>query len=420
MNRWSAHLPNNRLFEFRKSSLPMHIAIVNRWYPPLSHGGVATHNSFFAETCQALGHKVTVIAQSPSGQSERTVHNGVTVFRVPVRNFHRLRRIPVLGKQYRLGEMLLYSWQANQVLREVHRETPVDIVEYAEVNAEGFFWPRDVGKLVLRCHTPLFMLAQYYTHDEMAFYSSLVGAAEKQVIRRAAALTTPSQDMADVIHRECQVPTERFFPIANALDTDTFSPAAVPTTADTITILHVGRMERGKGIDTLVGAIPAVCDQIPQAKFVFVGSDRRREDGSSTQAYMEAQLARYIDRGQVDIRGRVSEEALIQAYHEANLAVVPSVIYESFSYTVAQAMGCGLPVVASQIGGVPETLNFGECGILIPPGDVSALSEALIQLCQDNEKRQMMGAAGRKRAVTEFSAQNVTERVLAVYESLLK
>jgi glycosyltransferase involved in cell wall biosynthesis len=81
-------------------------------------------------------------------------------------------------------------------------------------------------------------------------------------------------------------------------------------------------------------------------------------------------------------------------------------------------MGCALPVVASQIGGVPETLNFGECGILIPPGDSTALSEALIQLCRDKEKRQIMGAAGRKRAVTEFNVQHVAERILAVYENL--
>ena len=178
-------------------------------------------------------------------------------------------------------------------------------------------------------------------------------------------------------------------------------------------------MERAKGIDTLADAIPRVCDEIAQARFVFVGGDRRRADGSSTRAAIEEKLRPYIEKGQVEIRGSVSDEALVPTYQEADICVVPSELYESFSYTVAQAMACGLPVVASRIGGIPETLGHGDCGLLFEPGSVGGLAENLIDLCRDRAKREHLGLAGRKRAVSEFSAPVVAERTLQVYGTLL-
>ncbi|PJF23965.1 MAG: hypothetical protein CUN53_20230 [Phototrophicales bacterium] len=79
------------------------------------------------------------------------------------------------------------------------------------------------------------------------------------------------------------------------------------------------------------------------------------------------------------------------------------------------AMASGLPVAASRIGGIPETLADGECGMLIPPDDRDALTEALLTLIRSPELRQRMGKARRLRAVEMFGMDGVTEALIAWY-----
>jgi starch synthase len=97
--------------------------------------------------------------------------------------------------------------------------------------------------------------------------------------------------------------------------------------------------------------------------------------------------------------------------------VVPTLNYESFSYTCAQAMAAGKPVVASRIGGIPETVQDEVSGLLVPPGDPSELAAALIQLARDPARRCAMGEAGRAHARREFDAATVAARVMQVYEN---
>ncbi len=400
----------------------MHIALVNQWYPPTSVGGVAQHNVQFAEACVRLGHQVTVITarRNPTVLAIDEL-NGVKIVRVAPQGFYNtpLRRLPILGKHLRSFDALNYSRKVCKVLADIHRQAPVDVAEFAEVNAEGFFWkPTMSRRLVLRCHTPQFILSQAQ-HYEAPYNTAILNWAEKRVIRRTHWFTAPSKDMAEIIHIACDVPIERFCPIPNALDIDRYAPDG-ELAADGITILYVGRLERAKGIEQLINAIPRVCDSVPDARFVLVGADRpRRNEGVTHGDYVRRHLGHLIDAGRLELRGRVSDEELIAAYQFADIAVVPSINYESFSYTVAQAMSCGLPVVASDIGGIAETLDYGRCGVLVEPDNVDALTDGLLQLCRDEALRQQMGEAGRNRCVEVFNATAVARRVLAYYEKAL-
>lgn len=400
----------------------MHIALVNQWYPPESgHGGVAMHNYYLANACTRLGHRVTVIARRPSRDvPARYCAGGVSVLRVSTPDLYRYRRVLLVGRHYRALAALTYSWQVCRTLAALHREAPVDIAEFTDVNAEGFFWRQGWGrKLAARCQTPAFVLAQYYTPAESVYDPTLLGRAERQVIRRADILFAPSRDMAAVISTACQLAPDRFHVIPNALDAQLFSPRVRERESREPTILFVGRLERAKGIEVLAQAIPQVCQHLPSVRFVIIGPDRPRPPNGSHRQFLEQSLAEYIASGHVELRGAISQPDLIRAYHEADIGVVPSLLYESFSYTCAQTMACGLPVVASRIGGIPETLAHGECGLLVTPESPRGLSEALVELCRDPDKRRALGAAGRERAVTAFSSETVARRNLEVYEQAL-
>jgi glycosyltransferase involved in cell wall biosynthesis len=226
--------------------------------------------------------------------------------------------------------------------------------------------------------------------------------------------------MASEISAACDIPVERFHVTPDALDTAWFAPSAMRKAASNeITIVFVGRLERQKGIETLVQAIPRVLSRINNAHFVIVGGNRPHPDGKTYLDYAQAQLADYLALGQVEFTGFVSDEELVKLYHRADLTVVPSLLYESFSFTCAQAMACGVPVIASCIGGIPETLAHGECGVLIDPGDAQALVEAIVSLARNPRRREQLSEAGRKHAVAHFSAEVVTRQILESYENAL-
>lgn len=405
----------------------MRIALISQWYPPeTGGGGIATHNYHFANACARLGHDITVISSQGANGSGRTggsasdcMQNGVRVIRVPEISLYRYRRLPLVGGQLRFLQALIYSRRVCAELERLEREQPFDIAEFADVNAEGFFWREGLGKrLVVRCQTPNFVLARYYTREELAFNARWLGWAERRTIRRADLLGAPSYDMAQVVGEACGLPVEQFHVTPDALDTDHFHPKPRPP-SDTVTILFVGRLERAKGIDTLIETIPAVCDANANVRFVLVGGSRPRPGGGTSVDHLKRALAPYLERGQVVLKGFVPDEALVSLYHAADITVVPSLLYESFSFTCAQAMACGVPVVASRVGGIPETLAHGACGVLVTPGSSAELTAALNSLIHDPARRRQLGQAAREHVVRHFSADAVASAILDSYAQAL-
>ena len=110
---------------------------------------------------------------------------------------------------------------------------------------------------------------------------------------------------------------------------------------------------------------------------------------------------------------------LIGLYQGADLLAFPSVWHEPFGIPIVEAMACGLPVVATRGGGVPEIIEDGETGILVERGDAAALAQGIIRLLGDDALRARMGRAGRRRAVERFSWETVAENLLACYERVL-
>lgn len=412
----------------------MHIVLANQWYPPESGwGGVGMYNYTVAHAYRELGHSVTIIASRISPNiPESKEDDGIVVHRLLVRDNYRWRRLPGVGRYVRPLQQLLYARRVDQALRGLHRDQPFDLVEFAEVNAEGFFYARQpLTPFVVRCHTPTFVLKRYYTAREMPYATRLISACEKALIRRAHALTAPSHDLANVIASECRLPVDTIAIIPNALSISQFAERFNDSTlgrsnfstfqrSNAITILHVGRLERAKGVTILAEAIPQVLAQVPHARFVFIGDDRLTARGTSQRAELERQLTAAGASQRVEFWGGVDQSTLMAWYRRADICVVPSMLYESFSYTCAQAMAAGKPVVASRIGGIPETVDDGATGILVEPGNVAQLADALIRLANDANLRERMGQAGREKVEAEFDPVKVAAKNLKVYEQASK
>jgi glycosyltransferase involved in cell wall biosynthesis len=137
----------------------------------------------------------------------------------------------------------------------------------------------------------------------------------------------------------------------------------------------------------------------------------------------EGRVARTLDRlGLNDIVttiSGVSDEALARLYGEAEVAIVPS-LYEGFSLPAIEAMSCGVPVVATTGGALPEVVGTsGETGLLVEPNNPEALVEAIGLLLDDAELRARLGAAGRERVMERFTWQVTARGTAACYDAIL-
>jgi glycosyltransferase involved in cell wall biosynthesis len=401
----------------------MHIIIANQWFPPeRGWGGVAVFNHAIARAYVDLGHQVTVLASRIDPNTAAfEEQDGVRIHRLLIRDFYRLRRMPLLGYYVRSIQQISYSWRVSQKLRSLPEHAQADIIEFTDVNAEGFFYARCPQKpFIVRCQTPTFVLRRYFESIEMPFDTRIISWCEKDQIRRAHGLAAPSHDMAKTIANACHLSSEEIAVIPDAFsrngsharDSDRpSSDSGRPTT-----ILYVGRLERAKGVTVLADAIPQVVREYPEVRFRFVGYDRPMPSGGSRRAELEERFLKAGVATCVEFLGPVDQAKFSTIYEEADICVVPSVAYESFSYTCVQAMAAGKPVVASRIGGMPETVEDGVAGLIVEPGNADELAKAILRLIRDPGLRESLGCAGREKVLREFDPLKVAQRNLEVYE----
>ena len=166
-------------------------------------------------------------------------------------------------------------------------------------------------------------------------------------------------------------------------------------------ILFVGDLSRDKGIHILCNAYATLADAPPLVLIGRKGHDTPPDFPPNVIAL-----------------NSWPHDAVMEAWRRCSIAVAPSVWPEPFGVVVLEAMTCGRPVIASRAGGLAEIVVDGETGLLVPPGNSEALAKALRCLLADQDLRQNMGLAGKRRA-EEFRACTIVPRVEEVYRSVL-
>jgi glycosyltransferase involved in cell wall biosynthesis len=139
-------------------------------------------------------------------------------------------------------------------------------------------------------------------------------------------------------------------------------------------------------------------------------------DGEQTSA-LRRRAQRSDLRDRVEFAGALSREAIAQWYRRAAVLCLPS-IYEGFPVTIVEAMGAGLPVVATRVAGVPEAVDHGGTGLLAPPEDAAALAAAIERVLEDIDLRRRMGKAAREEFERRFTIRVVTDAHLKLYSAL--
>ena len=203
---------------------------------------------------------------------------------------------------------------------------------------------------------------------------------------KAAHVVVANSDAARVQLEREHVPAGKLRVIPNGLDLSRYPPA--PARAAIRRIVMVANLRAEKGHDTVLAAIPAIAARYPDASFTFAGDGPRRD------ALYTLARARQVD-AHVRFAGECRDVPALLA--ESDLFVLPS-RSEAFPNAVIEAMAAGLPVVASDVGGIPEVVQDGLNGLLVPPDDPRALADAVLGLMDDPVRAARLGAAARAGA----------------------
>jgi starch synthase len=258
---------------------------------------------------------------------------------------------------------------------------------------------------------------------------------ERTALEAADAVIAVSGSMRDdILACYPAIDPGRVVVIHNGVDTDEFTPshdvdllAALGIDPERAMVTFVGRITRQKGIDLLLSAAERFD---PGIQLVMLPS---APDTPEVGDEMRARAAALAERrsGVLWLERVLPRPQLVQVLSHSAVAVCPSV-YEPFGLVNVEAMACGTAVVASDVGGIPEIVVDGETGVLVhlelgsdgqpadPDGFVGALAEAVNSLVAEPALAERMGAAGRKRAVAEFSWPSVAQRTVELYRSLLR
>ena len=178
-----------------------------------------------------------------------------------------------------------------------------------------------------------------------------------------------------------------------------------PRTSDAFVVGSLGRLQRLKGYDLLVRALPAL--EGVEVEIVGTGEERER-------------LLRLA--GELGVADRFAIHPFTDEPRQwlaaFDVMVLPS-LAEAFPLTILEAMLAEVPVIASDVGSVAEAVEHGNTGILVPPGDVDALAAAIDELRNDPRRRREMAARGRRRALDLFTSEKMADGYIALYDEVL-
>jgi len=233
------------------------------------------------------------------------------------------------------------------------------------------------------------------------------------------AVSTAMRD--DVLRVYPAIEPDRVHVIHNGIDPEEYRPDRGTDALERYgvdrgvpSVLFVGRITHQKGVTHLLDAADAIDSR---AQLVLAaGAPDTEELARETETTVERLRA---ERGGIVwIEKMLERREVVQLLTHATVFVCPSV-YEPLGIVNLEAMACETAVVASAVGGIPEVVEDGVTGLLVPPADPEALAAAVNELLADPERAHRMGEAGRRRAVERFSWRAVAERTVALYERLV-
>jgi glycosyltransferase involved in cell wall biosynthesis len=390
------------------------------WYPQHAADTQATYVHDINRHLVRRGHRVTVVTPGNSSMPATDTFDGVEVVRFPMElpvdlTYGRVAqtRVNFWGKFARVAVMAHYLEAQYRSTLAAIRERGGDVIHA--------HWAIPTGPAAVHAARRLKLPSVITMHGGDVYVNPEQGydfptrwyvrPALRWTLRHAGALTAITEDCRQHALR-AGAPDRAVHLVFNGTDLRRFSPAptgngAVDSRFGPHMIFACRQLFPRKGIRFLIEAAAALKPRYPDLKVVVAG------DGFERPELIHLAESLGIARD-VTFLGWVPNAELPPYYRAAAVSVIPS-LEEGFGIPAAEAMGCQTPVVASDAGGLPEVVEDGVTGLIVPRGDSAALAQAIGALLADPARRVQMGRAGRERALRLFDWDRTAEQLERIY-----
>ncbi len=389
----------------------MKVAQLTTRYPP-GPGGVERHVAELAPRLAALGHRVDVYTSDlyrefPMERLSPTVPREETT---PFGGVHRL-------KVWSLPGELHYPF-----FRGLGAALARDRPDVVHAHTYGTHQVAVARRLHRRHRTPFVLTAHFHPiwsieggwlrHRLRGFYDHQVAG---RVVREAAAVVVQTREEERLVRSlGLPLPPVVVVPPGYAPPSSVAPPVSFARHfgVDGPFVLFVGRLASNKGLLDLADAFASLARDDAGATLVIVGAD------GGQRAPLEARARSLGIEGRVRLLGHVDDPALVSAgFREARLVVLPSE-YEAFGLVLLESLAQGTPVVASRVGGIPEVVEDGRSGLLVPPRSPAELGRAIARLWGDPDLARRLGTYGREEVVPRYSWDALARRLDALYSEV--
>ena len=390
-------------------------------------GGQGVYIQYLSQALKELGHEVDVLSGPPYPE----LAEGISLHKIPGLDLYnpdhlfKVRKISELSSpvnQFEFISMCLggfpepftFGIRAHHHLRK--RQVKYDIVHDNQSLSYGLLGIARSGyPTVATIHHPITVdrdmeiaAAGSWLHrmKTRRWYSFVT--MQKRVSRRISHIITVSNSSRTDIGREFKIPDERFRVVPNGINLDCFYPLDGVERADDQLLVTNSADTPLKGLRYLLEAVAEIRRE-RKIRLVVIGAPKT--DGVIDRLVTELSLG-----DTVRFTGRIPQEGFARYYAEATMAVIPS-LYEGFGMPAGEAMACGVPVISTTGGALPEVI--GDAGILVPPADKSALREAIVALLDDPDRRRRLGEAGLQRVKQSLTWRHAAQKTVDVYREVI-
>ena len=398
------------------------IAFLSYRSKPFS-GGQGIYVKYLSKALSHLGHEIDVFSGPPYPDLDPEI---------------KLVKIPSLGLYEKSSKF--YDVNPTQLLN------PINLFEWLSVNSGGFPEPYTFGKrikkvikqnfdeydvihdnqslayellffqkkkpLVTTIHHPISMDLAYQLQSTNDIFLKLLMrrwhsflVMQKFVAKRLKKIVVPSNSSMDDIKNEFQVKENKMKRVMNGIDLKVFYPDSkiqkIPFKLVTVASADVPL----KGLDYLLKALSDLVKVYPDISLSVIGEQK-------TGGHTERLIKKLNLEKRVNFFSNLTQEELRITYCRAELAIIPS-LYEGFGFAAIEAMACGVPLISTSGGALPEVIK--DAGIIIPPKNVKEIYNSIDLLLSSPDKAKDFAEKALKRANSKFSWEAVAKKLEKVY-----
>lgn len=390
----------------------MRILVISNLYPPYYVGGAELVCKDAVDGLTARGHMVQVLTSS-YGLAKPAIDGEVS----RTLNLHQ----PQAGSESRLTRLMTIYFDPHNYLatRSAIARSKPQVIYLATLRGLS----ASPIAAVHHSHLPfVYHLDDYWFHGPLGslHYSLTEGTPLKKALKTAISkclclrmrppfAITVSNTLRDY-YSALGLEGEKTVTIYNGIDVGLFQPREQQRTNGEVRLLYVGRMDRRKGLHIALLALSELVnspDYQGTLHLSIYGGDW--EGGYEEEVHAVVKGHGLEDK--VTLHGKVSRDDLIRAYQGHDILLVPSLWEEPFGLTTIEGMACGIAVVGAARGGIKEVIVDGENGLLVPPGDASALARAIRRLADDHELRHTISKNGIACVRERFSREVMVSQI---------